>query len=144
MKCIVLILILLLFSFQSVISQVPKTKSTLSQNEMFDHYISKSKTQKKTGFILLGVGVTAVLSGAAILTSVGGVSANGVHIQGESAGTFLFAIGSVLTIGSIPILISSGVNKRKATVILGSENVGFIGNPYFNTKYVSIGLTIRI
>jgi len=64
-------------------------------------YLKKSKAQKTFGFILLGVGAVTL------------VSISGGNTDLNSVGT-LAGIGVASALGSIPLFIASGRNKRKA------------------------------
>lgn len=70
----------------------PKTKAD---------YLKKSKEQKTLGFIFLGIG------GASIVAVSSGNSDFG------TTGAFAI-IGGLSVLGSIPLFIASGVNKRNA------------------------------
>ena len=86
--------IILALSLQSY-SQATRKDSLTS-----DYYLQKSKSQKITGFILLGIGVTTL----ALLS------------KGETDFDILpvLAIGGIAaTVVSIPLFISAGKNKRK-------------------------------
>jgi hypothetical protein len=78
-----------------------------------DYYLQKSKSQKITGFILLGIGVTTL----ALLS------------KGETDFDILpvLAIGGITaTVVSIPLLISAHINKRKAVSLSVKEEKAFI------------------
>jgi uncharacterized membrane protein YebE (DUF533 family) len=71
-------------------------------------YLKKSKSQKTAAFILLGAGAVAF-----IVVSPGNLSF-------EASGNLIVA-GGLAALGSIPLFIASGKNKRKsrnATVFL--------------------------
>ena len=66
-----------------------------------EDYLKKSKSQKITAFVLLGAGVTTLA-----IISKGNTSF-------DVLGTLAVA-GTLSTLGSIPVFIASGRNKRKA------------------------------
>lgn len=107
-----------------------------SPQEKYDYYMLKSKRLGITGGIFLGVGLVAIVA-----LVVGATSES--DLTYDAAGV-LFLVGSISTIISIPILITSGSNKRKAKAFVGIENLGLIGNPYSNTKFISVGLSINL
>jgi hypothetical protein len=81
-------------------------------------YIVKSKNQKLAGFIMLGAGLASF-----IIVAPGNASFS-------KTGTFV-VIGGLAVIGSIPLFIASGRNKRKAksaTVFMKAERV--LSNTY--------------
>jgi len=71
-------------------------------------YLVKSKNQKTAAWVLLGGGVA--LMGAGYLI---GDSKNATF-DDAGTGVVLAGIGFLSTIGSIPLFIASGKNKRKA------------------------------
>lgn len=143
MKRTLSILLVLLFSFQIAQSQITEPQTDQSSQNMYDFYSQKAKKQKRTGWILLGTGIAATVVGSAIM-------ANNFYIWGGSededrgfaAGTGLFLAGSMATIASIPVLIISGSNNRKAKTYLeaGTAKVGNI--TFENSKYVTVCLKI--
>ena len=70
-------------------------------------YLDKSKKQKTTAWVLLGAG-TAVAVGGAILDVSGDWS------KSETPYLVAIAAGGASMLGSIPLFIASGRNKRKA------------------------------
>lgn len=71
-------------------------------------YMAKSKNQKSAGWVLLGGG--AVLIGTGFLI---GDSKNSTF-DDAATGAILGGIGVLSAIGSIPLFIASGKNKKKA------------------------------
>lgn len=137
MKRILSILLVLLFSFQIVQSQVTEPLTENSQQNMFDFYSHKAKKQKTTGFILLGVGLAVGISGLAIFSNN-----FWENDGGTDAGAIMFLAGSISVIASVPVLIISGSNNRKAKTYLEAGTVK-VGNITFeNSKYVTVGLKI--
>ena len=96
---------------------------------MYDFYSSKHKKLKRTGFILLGVGVVASITGIIIASS------NDVY-----AGVGLFLLGTAPMIASIPVFVIAGSKKRKAKAVVGSGEVGIGTIPFNDTKYASVGV----
>ena len=96
MKKYVILSMLLILS-TTVFAQQKNTKQPLTSEE----YLTKSRTQKVFGFILLGGGATTLL-----------ILSNG-KTDFDAIGP-LIVIGGLSTFGSIPLFIVSGRNKRKA------------------------------
>jgi hypothetical protein len=71
-------------------------------------YLLKSKNQKTAAWVLLGGGVALIGAGFLI-----GDSKNATF-DDAGTGVVLGGIGFLSTIGSIPLFIASGKNKRKA------------------------------
>ena len=72
------------------------------------NYLAKSKNQKTAAWILLGGGTALISTGFLV-----GDSKNSTF-DDAAAGALLAGIGVLSAIGSIPLFIASGKNKRKA------------------------------
>jgi predicted MFS family arabinose efflux permease len=136
MKKIILLMTLLLLIVTSF-CQIT-TNSTLSK----DYYLNKSKSQKTAAWILLAGGA-AVAVGAAILD----VSSD--WSKSETPYLIALSTGCVSMLGSIPLFIASGKNKRKAmaanaffkiesTPVFSGYNVVYVSYPA-----ISIKVTLR-
>jgi hypothetical protein len=134
MKRISSILICLLFSFQFAYAQVNGSAATDIKNNTHDYYYLKHKKQQKIGWILLGAGLAATVTGG-ILSMSGGFS-SGPTSQGQT-GTVILGIGLTSSLVSIPFLISSGSNKRKARKFTDLDvlNPEKVSSDYFNLRY---------
>jgi len=137
MKRTLSIFLVLLFTFQMVQSQVTEPLTEESTQEVYDFYNLKAKRQKKTGLILLGSGLVATVAGIAIASNNFWEDDGGF-----AAGTGLFLIGSCATIASIPILIVSGSNNRKAKVYMETGMSGDGNVNFENYRNVTVGLKI--
>lgn len=71
-------------------------------------YLTKSKNQKSAAWVLLGGGTALIGAGFLI-----GDSKNSTF-DDAATGAILAGIGVLSAIGSIPLFIASGKNKRKA------------------------------
>ena len=138
MKKLILIIVSFL-TIQALQCQEIDSLSTQSREEMYDFHFTKHKKQKKTGLILLGSGVVATGAGLLIAANSNVLSDDG----GFGAGAGLVLAGSVTTIVSIPYLISSGSNKRKAAafVQIGEHDLIDLTMPY--SKSFSVGFKIE-
>lgn len=138
MKRFLALLILLLFTVQIAQSQITDSLTIKSQQEMYDFYSSKHKKLKKTGWILFGAGLGAAIAGVAIAANT--------NLFDDSqddklvAGAGMFFVGSCAFIASIPVLIVSGSNNRKATAILQSGQTNRVNIPKQNSHYVGVGI----
>jgi hypothetical protein len=90
--------LVLVFTTTTLFSQQALTREEL---------LKKSKSQKTAGFILLGAGATTL-----IIMSTGDTDL-------DAAGA-LFIGGTAAVLGSIPLFIAAGRNKRKANKMTGS------------------------
>jgi hypothetical protein len=137
MKRSLSIILFLLFSFQLLYSQVTDSTTIQSQQNEYDFYLLKSKKQKTTGLVLLVSGVVAAAGGLALMVDNLTLFSDDTN-GGFKAGTGLFLAGSAATIISIPVLISSGSNKRKARAFIAT---GDFGDPIKNSRYASVGIS---
>lgn len=96
MKSIIIGLVLILFTLSSF-CQLNEPTKILSREE----YLSKSRTQKVVGFVLLGAGATTLL-----------IISNGKYDY-KTTGVLAIA-GGVAVLGSIPFFISASKNKKRA------------------------------
>ena len=140
MARILLIFLVLLFTFQSIQCQVTDSLTEQSKQEMYDFYSSKHKKLKRTGWILLGTGLGALTVGSIIAVN----SDNTLDDLGRDiTGGLLMAVGSFSMLASIPVFIVSGSHKRKANAILGSGEVGIGALPFNDARYASVGIKIN-
>lgn len=137
LKKIIFIILVLMFPFQTIKSQTTKPITTPANQTQYDYYVKKHKKLKTTGWILLGGGLAAAAGGYAI-------AANNMNVFSDEnddefvAGSGLFVLGTMSMISSIPVLIVSGSNKRKAEAILSTGKIGY--NSLHNQDYVSAGV----
>jgi len=134
MKRFLALIILLLFTVQIAQSQITDSLTIKSEQKMYDFYSTKHQKLKKTGWILFGAGLGAAIAGVAI-----GENGN-IFDDNFIAGAGLFLAGSCAFIASIPVLIVSGSNNRKATAILQSGQTNRVNIPKQNSHYVGVGI----
>ena len=141
MKRTLSIFLVLLFTFQLMHSQINESLTEKPTQEVYDYYNFKAKKQKKTGWILLGTGLAATAGGYAIMmNNLDWWDRNSEG--GAVAGSLLFLIGSGATIASIPVLIVSGSNNRKAKVYMETGMSGDGNVNFENYRNVTVGLKI--
>jgi hypothetical protein len=126
MKKLLLLSASFLFFCTAHYGQIDSFRTKQIDVDLHQHYMQKSKNQLRTGLILLGSGV--VLNGIAIATFPDsydpffGTNSSKTESQANVA-VGLFIVGSAALISSIPVLISSAVNKHKARLLVNSERV---------------------
>ena len=117
----------------STISYSQQTSSTSTFTKV--DYLQKSKNQKKTGLILGGGGLVLEIAGI-------------IAYQYGNASFLLFGTGLLSQIASIPFLISSRVNKkraRQASVSLRLENIPNIHlarMPFRSTPEIAVRINL--
>lgn len=91
---------------------LPKTQAQQSQENkiLIEEYLRQSENQKKTGLIMLGAGAGSVLLGTVLF----GTAWNSGSSFAGGASAFFLVAGSISTLVSVPILVSSASNGRKA------------------------------
>lgn len=111
MKKITIFLLLLILSAATFGQQTNPTPPPTKQD-----YLKKSKTQKKTAWILLGGGTVLAITGAAIPSKVTdyGNPLNPYDDKYSNNWSYLIGVGGLAMLCSIPFFIASGKNKRKA------------------------------
>ena len=91
---------MLLLSVLTIAQQPPK-KSQSAREDL----IQKSKNQKTTGFLLLGIGAAASVGGATIFTNNFTIFGKGDD-NAVTGGAVLFLAGTLSVLGSIPFFIA--------------------------------------
>jgi hypothetical protein len=109
---------------------------------LIEDYIQRSEKQKKTGLIMLGTGVGSVIIGTVLFGT--GWSDGSDFAAGS--GAILMAAGSITTLISIPILVSSASNGRKAAKLgIGTARLSEpIPNGFYQKSYPALHFSIPI
>lgn len=89
-----------------------QSTSVLSKED----YLKKSKEQRITAIVLVGLGALAI--GASAANSVNSISLNSNAGSNNSTGLFLLGVG--IEIISIPVFLSASRNKKKAMNMVAS------------------------
>ena len=103
-------------------------KTNDSVPDIKTHYLVKSKNQKTAAWVLLGGGTALIGIGFLI-----GDNKNSTF-DDAATGALLAGIGVLSTIGSIPLFIASGKNKRKAmkgSTFIKMESILLLQKPSF-------------
>jgi hypothetical protein len=105
-------------------------------------YLLKSKNQKTAAWVLLSGGVALIGAGFLI-----GDSKNATF-DDAGTGVVLGGIGFLSTIGSIPLFIASGKNKRKAMKVTGfikmETTPSFQKQSFNQTSYPAFSLSLAL
>ena len=128
MKKILIASCLCLFLATATKAQVDSTKIKPVKNET-EKMLLISKRQNTIGWVLLSTGLVA--AGTGLLIKTGNTSFDkGFDLV--ILKTILLTVGTGLTIASIPVLIVSGIKKRKAYLLLDAGRVQI--TPQFKTN----------
>ena len=133
-------MIYLLLIALPITSFCQKTTDTIP--DIKTDYMVKSKNQKTAAWVLFGGGLALI--GTGFLVGDG----KEASFDDAATGAVLAGIGVLSTIGSIPLFIASGKNKRKAmqaTTFIKMEDARMIHNQSFiQTSYPVIALKIKL
>jgi hypothetical protein len=122
MKKVVLSIVTAVFIFKSFGQQTNPAAASSKQD-----YLTKSQKQKTGAWGLLGIGTVMLIGGAYIAGHE--TFDNDGNDSGVAAAGVVAAMGVAAMIGSIPLFIASGKNKRKAASIsFKSERFQYLKN----------------
>ena len=136
MKKIICFSLLLIISVASFCQQTTTVTPTLTKAD----YLQKSKNQNSTAWVLLSGGTTLITVGLLI-----GDNKN-ASFGDAGTGIIMGGLGFLSTLGSIPLFIASGKNKRKAnaaTVFFKMEKIAVIQQTGFASRSYPI-FSLRI
>lgn len=81
-----------------------------TQRQLAEDYLKQSEKQKKTGLIMLGSGIGATIVGTAMFGAAWGGASEFVGVTGVT----LMLVGTISTLVSIPVIVSSASKGKKA------------------------------
>ncbi|NEW79140.1 MAG: hypothetical protein GZ086_06865 [Gelidibacter sp.] len=131
----------------TALSQQTKTAPTLTKQD----YLQKSKNQKKTAWMMVGGGTVLLITGLVIpkgeftgYESIYGIPGYERYKNDDIKAAFVVT-GILSSLGSIPLFIASGKNKKRAmnaTVyfeiqqnsVLTNTGITFLSSPTLTTK----------
>ena len=117
MKKIFLFLLALVSCTTMQAQEVPeKNSGKMSDLDLGNYYLKKSKTLKTAAWVTLGVGL--------ILSVAGEISyENSFWTESTSGAEAMMLTGTLATIASVPLFIAAARNKGRAEILLRHENV---------------------
>lgn len=117
MKKIILSLLMLFF----ILNSFCQTQTTTFSKE---YYLEKSKKQKKTGWIILGTGLTFAAIGGLVQLSNSNQTSYGSGFDFDFTGAYIAIGGGILSLASIPCFVNSSKNKKLAVAIaIDNQNI---------------------
>jgi hypothetical protein len=141
MKKIVLILLLLSFTFSSYSQRITKDLSEAT------YYLQKSKKQKTAGWLLLSGGTVMCASGYVVFIYEG-LQGDGIYGTKAKLALAMFYAGGAAIVGSIPLFIASARNKgisMSATTGLKMENnISQLQPSFVKASYPALSLKINL
>ena len=146
MKQILLSFLLLSLAATCFAQYADTTKQSIATN-----YLKKSKNQKTAAWLLVGGGAVVTTVGMVVgfgeVTDAIITSFSGEEQSSFSAGALLTLTGLTAMVGSIPLFIAAGKNRRKAAASV-SFKVENATNIYqlavTNTRYPAVAIHIRL
>ncbi len=149
MKLPYTLFLILVLTFQCAIGQVIDTSTSKTPKENFDFYSLKQKRQETAAWICLGGGTALTITGI-ILTGnitrgkIDDVGEFGQRLSEGLSGTAFIIVGGASSLASIPLFISAGNNKRKASLSLKSEPLTYGKLNIRKSQHVSVAVTIDL
>lgn len=122
---------------------LPKAKAQNQENKiLIEEYLKRSEKQKKTGLIMLGAGVGSVVIGTVLFATGWGDGSD----FAVGSGAVLMTAGSLSTLISIPILVSSASTGRKAAKLgIGTARLtGPLPDGFFQKTYPALHFSIPL
>ena len=131
----------------------PKEQNKFVSQTQYDFYSLKQKRQKTAAWICLGGGVAMTLTGLVIKGGHKGAEITGdlltlglVDIVGPEPpiANLLVYFGGASSAASIPLFISAGKNKRKASLSIKGEPLSFGKLNNRKSQLLSVAVTIDL
>jgi hypothetical protein len=134
MKKLLFVLSLTLFAGNINAQVNPDTKmyNRADDIELGKYYQKKGKNQQIAGWVMLGGGLAMVTASGFVVW------------ESDEGGTALALVGTISTIGSIPMFIMGAKNKGRAEILLRNTNVPLSFDARKNIPVKSVGVGIRI
>jgi hypothetical protein len=134
----------LFFVSYGLFSQVTFDPATKSQQESYEYYMRKSKTNKTIGWVLAGTGTALAIGGAIAATKE--VTENVLNLDTKLSDTddILLGAGVACAVASVPFFISAGKNKKRAKIAVGTQPITL---GYYRTQsrsYISAGFSFNL
>ena len=140
MKTTLITIIMILFAFSSVQSQLIEPAPDSTPQEFYDYYMIKNQRNKTTAWVCLGGGVGLFIAG----TAVGTAGLLDWDSSEMGTGTGMMLAGVVGAAASIPFFIMAGSNKRKARLHFSSTQNTVANIKFDNSRNLGISLIIQL
>ena len=158
MKKLLFICIICLYASIQTHAQMRDTIVNMSTHKVdANSLLQKSKKQKTAAWLLLGSGAGLAIAGMSIISHDASkdLSADLTTIftlgfvapekqKHSAAGPILAIAGTGAMLGSIPLFISAGKNKTKASLTLKNENVFFNQRLNIKEHLIAVGVKINL
>ena len=138
---------ILMFTFQSTFCQIiEKPETNEAQQESYNFYMSKKKSNENVGWILLGTGAAVFTAGLLAETesdpdTIGEAVAAGLGNELKNA---VMIGGGVIAASSIPFFIIASNHKNRATLALKGGSISYNNVSIPKSKYIGLSINIPI
>ncbi len=139
-----------LFCFFTMIAETKAqldTAKPIPVKSGYDLLLKKARNQKTIAWVFLGGGIGLAITGAVIGTNVvDNVGSQSIDKLGASlqTGSVLLLAGGVCMASSIPFFISSGKNRRKASVVLKNESTFLLQQLHYKGNFLAVGIHVNL
>ena len=121
-------------------AQVQDTNRSVNQHQADANLLFlKAKKQKTAAWILLGTGAGLATAGFAI-----GSSSDSFEDNKLTSGALLVIAGGAAAVGSIPLFIASGSNKRKAELMLKNESNSSLRILHNGRTFIALSIKVPL
>ncbi|MEP6584850.1 MAG: hypothetical protein ABJA90_11320 [Ginsengibacter sp.] len=113
----------------------------------YDLLLKKARNQKTIAWVFLGGGIGLAITGAVVGTnSVDNVGSQPIDKldAGLQTGSKLLLAGGACMAASIPFFISSGKNRRRASVVLKNESTSFLRQLHYSGSFLAVGIHVNL
>lgn len=150
MKKIILALIMCCSFNTSITAQVDTSKTVLLlDNKEYSSLLKKAKAQRTVGWVLIGGAIGVVTIGSIINRNNNKPSdpnspwSNSLNTLADlNDAVILTAIAGGLTLGSIPLFVSSSRNMKKAKLLLKKQQVMITPTLKNNLNLYQLGIAV--
>jgi len=146
MKKIIVCCLVLSVTLCGYSQQIDPTPTLTKQD-----YLKKSKQQRTTGWIMAGGGIGIALLSLSSATNpdnwlIPGILPDPANEDRFKKGSGFFLLGSAIVLGSVPLFIAAGKNKRKAAQLsVSTQNIRQLYTNRFASKAIpSLQLKIAL
>lgn len=149
MKNLLSFLLLTVFSFQSIQSQVRDTTAFQAEQKSYEYHIKKQQENRTIASMALGGGL--LLTGVGIAVAANNMDFSGMWTGGQSTSSNkggiedgLVILGLASTVASVPLFIIAGSHGKKAQAALKTGAVSFNNHQVRGSQGIHVGITIDL
>jgi len=156
MKLTYIVFLIFILTCQNTFGQVietptdvpPQEKNKIVTQSQYDFYSLKQKRQNTAAWICLGGGAVLTITGLTLTRNSRGkiddVGEFGQRLSEGLSGTVLTIVGGASSLASIPLFVSAGNNKRKASLSIKGEPLTYGKLNTRKSQLVSVVVTIDL